>query len=110
MVFASDINPPKRGFFQNSNGDKCWYNTTFENLKYFTSFEEKTCIHYFESDSAMTNNDISKSLLANVITRWYKGTKFQEDTKFKTNPKDWKNAEGLQLKGYWFESSIAHQF
>ncbi|MHA1336272.1 MAG: hypothetical protein ACTSPW_11080 [Promethearchaeota archaeon] len=105
FVFSSEINPPKRGYFQNSNGIKCWYKTSFENSKYFSLWKQRVCVHSFESDTMMTNDDISKRLIANVISRFYIGTKFQNDTKFNTDPEDWKKAEGYQKKGFCIESS-----
>lgn len=105
FVYASEINPPSRGFFKNSNGEQCWYKTTFKNDKYFSLWEQRICIHSFETDSSMLNDEASKRLLANVITRFYIDAMFQKDTKFKTDPQFWKKAEGSQKKGFCIESS-----
>ena len=105
FVHPSDINPPKKGYFKNSNGEKCWYKTTFNNNKYFSVFEQRICIHNFETDTSMINDEVSKRLIANVITRFYVNTIFQKDTKFKTDIKYWKKAEGSQKTGFCIESS-----
>jgi hypothetical protein len=103
-LFASEINPPKRGYFQNSKGEKCWYKTTLKESKYFGPASSLVCTHTFES-SKMLNDKTSKLMIANVVVRFYIGTKFQRDTKFKTNPDDWAKAKGFQKKGFCISSS-----
>lgn len=99
-LFAADINPPKRGYFQDSAGQKCWYETSSTRMKHFCSLEQNVCVHTFESGNEMPNDDISKRMIANVVTRFYTGTIFQQDTRFKTNVADWKLASGFQNKGF----------
>lgn len=104
-LFAGDVNPPTRGYFLNSKADKCYYSTSINKMKYFSNMEDRVITHTFESDTMMINDVASKRMIANVICRWYKGTKFQKDTKFKTSPSDWEDKGEYQKKGLQIVSS-----
>jgi hypothetical protein len=99
--FASEIRPPKRGYFQDDSANKCWYKTIIQNnSKHFCDVEgEKVYTHIIEKNNCLPNNNVSKMMIANVVTRFYKGTKFQRDTKFQSDPSLWKKAKQFQKQG-----------
>lgn len=106
FVFSSMINPPKRGFIKNSENTKCWYKTKYKRGKYFTSNVGIVCMHIFEKPDLMTNDTVSKRLIADAVTGFYKGKLFQKDTIFEMDPDKWIKAKPNKLpkKGYVIKS------
>jgi len=99
------IYPTNRGYFKNDKGISCWYKTVYlgDTCKYF-GYPTDVYTHTFEKLN-MTNNNISKMMIANVVTKLYKGTEYRSDTKFNTDPQEWTKAKDFQKQGYCINSN-----
>ena len=94
---------PRKGFIQDTEGNKHWYQTSVAREDYFVGggiTGETYRLKFVEGDY-LPNDDGSKMVLANIITRYFKGSFVHRDGKFKTRFSDWKKAQGLQKKGYF---------
>ena len=94
---------PAKGFIQDSEGVRHWYETTVAREDYFIGDDitGETYRMKFAADDYLPNDDGSKMVLANIITRFFKGSFVHADGEFDTNFSAWKKAEGLQKKGYY---------
>ena len=112
LSFAEPVaNPtmklPAKGFIQDTDGAKHWYKTSVAREDYFIGDDVtgETYRMKFEADDYLPNDDGSKMVLANIITRFFTGSFVHADGKFETRFSDWKKAAGLQKKGYFLPST-----
>ena len=113
LSFAEPVaNPtmklPAKGFIQDTDGAKHWYKTSVAREDYFIGDDVtgETYRMKFEADDYLPNDDGSKMVLANIITRFFTGSFVHADGKFETRFSDWKKAAGLQRRGISSQAPI----
>jgi hypothetical protein len=94
---------PAKGSIQDTDGGKHWYQTTVAREDYFIGegITGETYRLKFKEGDYLPNDDGSKMVLANIISRFFKGSFVHADGNFETQFSDWKKAKGLQRKGYF---------
>jgi len=103
---AGPINPPKKGYIKNDQGDKCWYTQVLkENNTYFHgSLKETDGIITFDDPTCMANSGsglgTNKMMINSAISRWYS----HYGANFQTRASEMHNGSLMQKKGKCIQS------
>lgn len=93
----------KRGFIQNEEGTKCWYNQTLvSGQSYFhkKGMTDTQGLIEFDNSECMEVTDINKRMINNVITRWYSFP----DANFATRANEMYRTSMFQVRGRCIQS------
>lgn len=101
-IISGPEDGPKRGYINNIDGEKCWYDQKVkEGDSYF--YGSMTAVNgYIEFDDpgCMADNSTNIMMINNVISRWYS----HDDANFQTRESELFGTSMLQEKGHCIQS------